>query len=167
MTQLRGWLVGFAVFVAGACGSSSPPAAHGGEVISAAGSGADPTSVENSLAAASGVVAGVAGADVPACKRDGALSPDAAAAACRSSRTYLRCDLGLGAAELCGSDDPHACPDGSPADHCQMLCEPNEYFVACGSVGPAIPPAPEPAAGCRSLPAGPGGGVPYCCPCLK
>ena len=164
MTQLRGMLIGFVALLVSACGSSTP-AAHGGD-MTAAGSGADPASAETSLAAASGVVAGITDADLPACTRDPALVPDASPPACRSSRTYLSCDLGLGAVETCPSDDPQQCPGGGPADHCKLLCQPNEYAVLCGTIGPSIPPTPEPPAGCRFLPAEPGGGTVSCCPCL-
>jgi hypothetical protein len=165
MTQLRETLVGLVLLVF-ACNSSGDPAAHGGSVVSPAGSGAVTASPEASLAAASG---GITVTELPACTRASTVVTDGGAPGCSSARTYLRCDVQTAVTEVCTSDDPKRCPDRAPADPskpCELLCQANEYAVACGGPGPTILPIPEPPANCRALFSGPGGGMVWCCPCL-
>jgi hypothetical protein len=128
------------------------------------------TSVAGSNAAGSGTEKG--GSAAPAqCKRaDGLDGPGAPRDSCTSKRAYLKCDLPGGVTELCLSDDPTRCPDegvsgGAAAMSCSDQCAADEYAVACGRIGPNVGSAAPPD-GCRSLLAGPGGGISYCCPCL-
>jgi hypothetical protein len=101
---------------------------------------------------------------LPACTWPAALDPpDVSTTACVAARTYLSCKLPNGGGEDCLSNDPTRCSGGIAGPTCTDLCNANEYAVACGGPGPAQPP-PLPS-GCRSLLAGPGGGISGCCPC--
>ncbi len=102
-----------------------------------------------------------ASATLPACSWPASLD-DAAPRQCSAARAYVACNLTSGVSEDCMSDDPTTCPDASAAS-CTDLCHADEYAVGCGGVGPE--PSPPLPSGCRSLPAGPGGGVLGCCPC--
>jgi len=106
---------------------------------------------------------GDAGMDaaLPSCTWPASLD-DAAPRQCSAARAYVACEYPGGAGESCMSNDPTTCSGASGAS-CTDLCNPNEYAVGCGGVGPA--PSPPIPAGCRALSSGPGGGSLGCCPC--
>jgi hypothetical protein len=88
---------------------------------------------------------------------------------CVAGRVYLSCSGSTGGGELCLSDDSTRCPGPNPVvgetfSNCQDQCHSEEYGVACGGPGPGL--YPDPPAGCRQLPSGPGGGTVWCCPCF-
>ncbi len=150
-----------------ACGSSGDDS---GDTATRSGSLSDAASA-----------ASVADAGWPACTYDPTVlaltSAEAGVAPVGVSRTYLSCALG-DATEDCASDDPSSCSDhgagivGATEDVCTPQCSLDEYAVDY-DVGPQVgadgggfvPTAPVLPAACRSLLAGPGGGLTYCCPC--
>jgi hypothetical protein len=107
---------------------------------------------------------------LPSCSWPAAFNPgpDAPAGTCRAARLYLQCRLGPDAFAECASNDPTTCPLPSPVpgatySNCHDQCEPGEYALACGGIGPG--PWPQPPPTCRMLPGNPGGGSIACCPC--
>jgi hypothetical protein len=102
---------------------------------------------------------------------------DAAGGQCIAARAYLNCQEPGGVVQACTSDNGVQCAAGSTvaaggssnpmvADaslSCVNQCNSNEYVVECGGATPG--PTPQLPSGCRSLPAGFGGGVVGCCPC--
>jgi hypothetical protein len=167
-----------------ACGSASPLKPDGGTTGKTAESGRDgATEVAIGLqgsggtsgAAGLGGANGTAGARVDggadalaACTWPASLdSQDAGAGACQPAHALLSCTDG-NVTELCLSDDPTRCPGvsalpGVTVDNCHDLCDPQEFAVVCGSVGPG--PTNDPPAGCHGAEATPAGIVFYCCPC--
>jgi len=144
---------------------------------SRAGAGATGVAAGSGGAATSGSAAGSGGPAAGAlavptqCKRaEGLDGPGAPRDSCLSKRALVRCMLPNDVTQTCLSDDPTRCPsdDGvatAAASSCTNQCEPNEYAVSCGGVGPNIGSA-SPPAGCRSMGRTPGGPAPSCCPCL-
>jgi hypothetical protein len=106
---------------------------------------------------------------LPTCTWPASLDPvDGSSDACVAARTYLACQDSNGGGEDCLSNDPTQCPGpdltaGVTYSACVDQCHANEYAVGCGGIGPG--PSPSLPAGCRNLPAGPGGGSVGCCPC--
>jgi hypothetical protein len=113
------------------------------------------------------------GTTLPACSWPASLGPnDASTGACRNaSRAVLSCTQPSGAGELCLSNDLVQCSDMSAAaaapsgaPRCQDLCQPDEFGIICGPIGPTTTGA-NPPSNCRSLLPTPAGIVFYCCPC--
>jgi hypothetical protein len=104
---------------------------------------------------------------LPACSWPAALdpAPGAPVGACKAARHFLECSAGAGVHIGCLSNDATTCPAGAPAGAsiCQDQCNPGEYAVSCGAIGPGSWPAPP--AACRTLPPNPGGITFACCPC--
>ena len=91
---------------------------------------------------------------------------DASWGECNSARLLLSCRGPDDVVTTCLSDDPSGCPAPTPTDPsavCENQCEPREYAVWCGGVGPGSGvPLPS---DCRSLGALPSGSTLGCCPC--
>jgi hypothetical protein len=83
---------------------------------------------------------------------------------CRMARTILSCDLAGGGGTICLHDDPEVACEGAEGATCELVCEPHEYGVVCGGIGPAMSDE-EPPAGCHLVFRPPGGTAYYCCPC--
>jgi hypothetical protein len=109
--------------------------------------------------------------DQVACPLPPNLTADAGGGQCRGARLLLRCQLAMGATQICLSNDPSRCSDGMAASGtdasapggCTQLCAPGEYGVACGGPGPGATFTPP--TGCKEMLPTPGGVVFYCCPC--
>jgi hypothetical protein len=105
---------------------------------------------------------------LPACTWPAELgNPDAGKGACRPARALLDCTSG-NIGEECLSDNANHCNGDNPIPGatftCHDTCSPQEYAVACGSIGGQF--GGEPPAGCHDPSATPGGIVFFCCPCL-
>jgi hypothetical protein len=87
---------------------------------------------------------------------------DAPRGACHAKRRLLSCTAG-GATEICLTDDVQ-CTPGTDKSACEDQCEPDEYAIACGAIGPDTG-NPDPPAACHSTINTPGGTFYMCCPC--
>ncbi len=91
-------------------------------------------------------------------------------AGCDAVRGYLSCTDPAGGGMECPTDDLENCRNspglmvsGGPW-MCNDQCQPTEYSLLCGGVGPSAPSGNPPSA-CRFAGAVPGGIAIYCCPC--
>jgi|HubBroStandDraft_1064217.scaffolds.fasta_scaffold105135_1 hypothetical protein len=108
---------------------------------------------------------------LPACTWPSSLDPaDASSGQCRAARAVLSCSSANGSGEGCLSDDPTQCPTtglicvSCGPFTCHDQCEPSEYGLVCGGIGPSVSAA-QPPSDCRSVGVTPGGTAFYCCPC--
>jgi hypothetical protein len=81
---------------------------------------------------------------------------------CHASRRMIACTDPGGGGEFCTTDGGATC-FGTPGQTCKDRCAPDEYFAACGGVGPGA--VPDPPVGCHSGSFSPAGIAYYCCPC--
>jgi hypothetical protein len=119
-------------------------------------------------AAGNGAAGNASNAELPACSWPAALNPpQTTRGQCTAARVELSCLGSNGVTEDCFTDNLQSCPDQSnvavPNAVCHSICKPNEYAVACGSVGPG--PIADPPAGCTMPLSTPAGIVDWCCPC--
>jgi len=96
---------------------------------------------------------------------------DAGAGRCVAKRHRLSCNGGdAGVFESCISDSADHCEGPSVVPGvtftCRDDCQPSEYGVVCGGIGPGGPSSEPPSADCRSAAYTPGGTAFYCCPCV-
>ena len=91
-------------------------------------------------------------------------------AGCGAVRGYLSCTDPAGDGMECPTDDLKNCRDtagpmvsGGPWT-CHDQCQPMEYSLSCGGIGPSAPSGNPPSA-CRFAGAIPAGIAFYCCPC--
>jgi len=102
---------------------------------------------------------------LPQCSWPPVLDPaDAMAGECKAAHALLECVGAGGSTILCLSDGVERCSglDSTPHGDCDNLCDPEEYGLACGRVGPG--PREEAPATCRLAMPIPGFSF-YCCPC--
>ena len=111
---------------------------------------------------------------LPACTWPASLDgTDASNGQCVAARALLSCPLTGGGTQGCISNDPKQCPSGgpqagSPPGACEDKCQPNEFAIKCGTIGPGNPdaaPPPSPPAGCHNEMVTPAGIYFECCPC--
>jgi len=87
-----------------------------------------------------------------------------------ADRGYLTCTDHAGGGLLCPTDDLKNCKtagsmvSGGPWT-CHDQCEPTEYSLSCGGIGPSAAPSGNPPSACRFAGAVPAGIAFYCCPC--
>lgn len=100
-----------------------------------------------------------------ACHWDARLdrSDDAPGGACRAKRHFLSCSLPGGSTENCLSDESQ-CMQEARESACEDKCQPDEYAIVCGAVGPSTG-NPDPPAACHDALSTPGGTFFMCCPC--
>jgi hypothetical protein len=95
---------------------------------------------------------------------------DGGAGRCVAKRHRLSCQGGdAGVFQECISDSADRCEGPSAVlgvtFTCRDECQPDEYGVVCGGVGPSGPSSEPPSATCRSGASTPAGTAFYCCPC--
>jgi hypothetical protein len=113
-------------------------------------------------------------ASLPACAL---FDPaDASYQGCGAARAYVSCTAANGGGAACLSNDPTQCPGAAMASPgcssnggcasgftCEDVCNPNEFGVSCGGIGPqGGPPVPST---CRALAPTPAGVIFACCRC--
>jgi hypothetical protein len=104
--------------------------------------------------------------ELPACTWASSLN-DAGPGGCVAARANVECHNSAGdTCNALASDPPSGQTScGAGYTNCQDICGPNQYAVACGSVGPSSVPPADPPPGCTTLGSNPAGITDYCCPC--
>jgi hypothetical protein len=100
---------------------------------------------------------------VPTCSEAVSSAPDASGSGCVAAAALVVCVGEDGDNEVCISNDPSSCSNGTAGTSCHDQCSASgEYAVACE--GQAGAP-PQPPSGCQNYDGAPTGTVYYCCPC--
>lgn len=100
-----------------------------------------------------------------ACHWDARLDrgDDAPRGACHAKRHLLSCSLPGGATEECLSDASQ-CMQQPGESACEDKCQPDEYAIVCGAIGPDTG-NPDPPAACHGTMVTAAGTFFMCCPC--
>jgi hypothetical protein len=101
---------------------------------------------------------------VPTCSEAVSNGPDASGSACVAAAALVACVGEDGTNEVCISNDPSGCSNGTSGTCHDECSTSNEYAIACeGHAG--VPP--QPPTGCQNYEGAPTGTVYYCCPCSQ
>jgi len=102
---------------------------------------------------------------VPTCSEAVSNAPDASGSGCAAASALVVCVGENGTNEVCISNDPTGCSNGTGGASCHDQCSTSgEYAVACeGRTGSP----PQPPAGCQNYEGAPTGTIYYCCPCSQ
>ena len=84
--------------------------------------------------------------------------------ACTPARLLVSCTDANGASSMCLSDDALTCAGTALGATCQDKCQPNQYAVSCGEIGPGSGNWTTPP-NCSAGLFTPGGIAFYCCAC--
>jgi hypothetical protein len=107
-----------------------------------------------------------AGSVEPACTWPAYLDTLRPPGSCKPWPYLVACKQRDGSTSVCASDNRTDCSVGiSAAVSCEERCEPGEYALVCGAVGPAGSQNADPPDDCRLALPTPGGPLYMCCPC--